>query len=111
VLAEEAVAKMENCFLFCTTFLSEIILLFDIFYEKSIDFWFSLMYNISMVQKKGESMEKKMGRPPKPNSNTVGLTVKINAESMKKLEIYCDREHISKGEAVRRMIDSVSTKK
>jgi len=54
---------------------------------------------------------KKMGRPPKPNSNTVGLTVKINAESMKKLEIYCDREHISKGEAVRRMIDSVGTKK
>ncbi len=62
------------------------------------------MYNIDIVQK-GVNCMKKMGRPPKPNSNTVGITVKINAESLKKLERYCERNHISKGEAVRRWID------
>lgn len=50
---------------------------------------------------------KKMGRPAKDksNPNTVGLTIKINAETLKKLQAYCEKNKCSKGEAVRRLID------
>ena len=50
---------------------------------------------------------KKMGRPTKENPNTLKISVRINAESLKKLQAYCERENISRGEAIRRLIDLV----
>ena len=48
---------------------------------------------------------KKMGRPTKENPNTLKLSIRINAETLKKLQAYCEKENISKGEAFRRSID------
>lgn len=46
-----------------------------------------------------------MGRPAKENPNTIKLSLKINAESLKKLQAYCEENKCSKGEAFRRFID------
>jgi uncharacterized protein (DUF4415 family) len=48
---------------------------------------------------------KKMGRPTKENPNTLKISIRINAESLKKLQAYCEENKCSKGEAIRRSID------
>lgn len=47
---------------------------------------------------------KKMGRPKAEKPKTIELGVRFDAETAEKLETYCQRHKVTKGEAVRRGI-------
>ena len=52
-------------------------------------------------------MSLRMGRPREENPNTINLTIRINSELNKRLIAYCEEQKISKGEVVRKGIESV----
>lgn len=56
-------------------------------------------------------MSLKMGRPREENPNTINLTIRINSQLNKRLIAYCEEKNISKGEVVRKGIESVLGKK
>lgn len=47
---------------------------------------------------------KKMGRPKAVNPKSVGLSVRLDADTAEAMEGYCRRNGVSKGEAIRRGI-------
>ena len=52
-------------------------------------------------------MSAKMGRPKIDNPNKINLTVRLNAELVERLDKYCQDKSVSKGEVVRKGIESV----
>ena len=52
-------------------------------------------------------MNAKMGRPKTKNPNEINLTIRLNAELANKLDKYCKDNSVSKGEVVRKGIESV----
>lgn len=46
-------------------------------------------------------MSKKMGRPKKDNPINVRTTVRLDVETDKRLTEYCEKNNLTKGEAVR----------
>ena len=52
-------------------------------------------------------MNAKMGRPKTKNPNEINLTIRLNAELASKLDKYCKDNSVSKGEVVRKGIESV----
>lgn len=56
--------------------------------------------------KRGDTMSpNKMGRPKVDNPINLTVTVRVDANTMKKLDDYCKNQGVSRGEAVRRGID------
>ncbi|MDE6540085.1 MAG: CopG family transcriptional regulator [Ruminococcus sp.] len=56
-------------------------------------------------------MSKPMGRPKAENPKSLSLNIRLDAETEKKLQIYCKEHKISKGEAVRQGIHLLYNKK
>ena len=54
-------------------------------------------------------MSPKTGRPKVDNPNSKNLTVRINEDLALRLEKYCDRHNLTKGEVVRIGIKRVLT--
>ena len=50
-------------------------------------------------------MSPRTGRPKLENPNNIRTGVRLNAETMKKLEDYCKANGITKGEAIRKAIE------
>lgn len=48
---------------------------------------------------------KKAGRPKSDNPQDKRVTVRMTAETFKKFEGYCERENVTKSEAIRRAVD------
>lgn len=61
--------------------------------------------------KRGDNMTPKIGRPPLSNPNSKNLTIRLNGELLKRLDEYCKRNNITKGEVVREGINAVIKKK
>lgn len=55
-------------------------------------------------------MNAKMGRPTIENPNTKNLTIRISEELSKRIDVYCKRNNITKGELVRTAIELVIKK-
>lgn len=51
-----------------------------------------------------------MGRPRVDNPNTINLTVRINSELNEKLNNYCKKNNLTKGEVVRQGIMNIVEK-
>lgn len=49
-------------------------------------------------------MSKKMGRPKAENPKSIRYSIRLDVETERKLEEYCDKHGITKGEAIRRGI-------
>lgn len=54
-------------------------------------------------------MSPRLGRPPIENPKSERITVRLDAETMKQLTIYCEQEQIDKAEAIRRGIEKLRT--
>lgn len=48
---------------------------------------------------------KKVGRPKLDNPQDKRVTVRMTAETFEKFESYCERETVTKSEAIRRAVD------
>lgn len=49
-------------------------------------------------------MSPRTGRPKVENPNNIRTGVRLDAETMKQLEAYCEKHGITKGEAIRKGI-------
>lgn len=49
-------------------------------------------------------MSPRTGRPKAENPKTISHTIRLDAETEKKLQTYCEKYKISKGEAIRQGI-------
>ena len=47
-------------------------------------------------------MSPRTGRPKSENPKTVNYTIRLDVETEKKLQEYCEKHNISRGEAIRR---------
>lgn len=47
----------------------------------------------------------KMGRPKVDNPKTVKYSIRLDSDTENRLVDYCDKKHITKGEAIRRGIN------
>ncbi len=54
-------------------------------------------------------MSPRTGRPPIDNPKSERITVRLDAETMKLLTEYCEKESIDKAEAIRRGIEKLRT--
>ena len=55
-------------------------------------------------------MTPKIGRPPLSNPNSKNLTIRLNGELLKRLDEYCEKNNVTKGEVVRKGINAVIKK-
>lgn len=44
------------------------------------------------------------GRPKSENPKQSRFSIRLDAETEQRLEVYCERHHVTKGEAIRRGI-------
>ncbi|MCM1315752.1 MAG: hypothetical protein NC205_00855 [Prevotella sp.] len=49
-------------------------------------------------------MSPRTGRPKAENPKSLSLNIRLDAETEKKLQVYCKEHNISKGEAIRQGI-------
>lgn len=54
------------------------------------------------AQKAGDNVSAKMGRPKTENPINIRTSVRFDAETDKKLNDYCQKHNITKGEAIRK---------
>ena len=58
---------------------------------------------INALQKVGDVfLSPRTGRPKSENPKTVNYTIRLDVETEKKLQEYCEKHNISRGEAIRR---------
>lgn len=56
-------------------------------------------------------MTAKMGRPKVDNPKDIRYSIRIDAETEKKLQAYCEKHNITKGQAFRKGIELLLDKK
>lgn len=49
-------------------------------------------------------MSPRTGRPKVDNPKGINLTIRLDPDTEKRLQEYCEKHHISKGEAIRKGI-------
>ena len=77
--------------------------LFAKFFEKGIDFLHSDNYNLFYrVQKVGDTMSPRTGRPKAENPLNVDLKIRFDQETNARLIRYCEKHGIPRTEAIRR---------
>ena len=77
----------------------------------SIDFLSTNKYNDNVDVEGGEYLSPRLGRPKADNPKRNDLKVRIDDDTMKRLEIYCVEHGITKAEAIRRGIHLLIAKK
>lgn len=76
---------------------------FQIFFKKPLDFLITNMYNV--CQKGVSNICAKMGRPKSDNPKGTQLGVRLDAESLAKLDMVAKANSVTRAEALRRGIE------
>lgn len=74
-------------------------------YEKGIDFWCDIKYNLGVLESEVRKMSPRTGRPKVQNPKNIRYSVCLDAKTEEKLGEYCEKHQITKGEAIRKGIE------
>ncbi len=78
---------------------------FEIKTRKGVDILSRIKYNIGVTKRKrGEIMSPKTGRPKADNPKDIRYSVRLDVKTEEKLQEYCKKHNITKGEAIRQGI-------
>ncbi len=117
---QETLAKLDECAEKQNTSRSEIIregidmvhTQKNIFFKKEIDFQSRSCYNNHSVTESGvKKMSPKMGRPKSDAPKHIRYSIRLDDETEKRLVEYCEKNNITRGEAVRRAINLLLAEK
>ena len=61
--------------------------------------------------KDGENMNVKIGRPKAENPKTIRYSIRFDQQMESKLKLYCEQHNITKGEAIRRGLETLLSAK
>ena len=77
-----------------------------------IDFLSRNKYNIGVTKRKEvKTMSPKTGRPKTDNPKDIRFSIRLDTETAQRLNKYCIQHNISKGEAIRKGIHLLLSKK
>lgn len=78
------------------------------FFEKTLDIWVSITYNVGIQKKGGQTVSPKTGRPPLGDSaKDKGYRIRMSGEELARLTFCSEVLQIPKSEVIRRGLEKM----
>ena len=79
--------------------------------QKGVDFLPHIKYNLGVTESEVLYMSPRTGRPKAEKPKDIRYSIRLDEETEKKLQAYCELHKITKGEAIRQGIHLLLEKK